>query len=502
VAGESSRRGHGPLQDVARVLAFVLPLAAVAARAQDTPDPMLGTVPFERWMIAGDHTQIPWKVTVSPATLDNHQRLKVTIGIAVEGKEIVKRARGQFRILLQFNDEQGGVYEDHGILELKDVTARVRSQGFYYTHSAFLRPGDYRVGIALVDTATREHSFARRTIHVDEIKDDPLPLAWNAIAPVEILAHDDAPEAWYLPYVAGRLSLSLSTARLMRLDLLMNLPAEDASATLYRNSMGALLPAFKALYQLGGQTALVNAAVLDLTRQRVSFEQAQGRDLDWTSLKNSLGLANPNVIDVHSLGNRGKSVEFFLSEINRRMDAGVKWRSETHPRAEISKAADTGEEAKPPREAGNAVVILSGPMMFPKGTEMHQIQPEEGADCPVFYIRYHTPLERRVVQYLTTMPANMNNRTVGPPVKGRSSGAVQSTPQATTVTATAVDPFSPEEADALENTLKPLHPKLFDVTTPEEFRKALAEIIDQLGRSSDGSAHPASRAQSSPTPQP
>jgi len=488
VAGESSRRGHGPLQNVSlggsnlpfvpflSFLAASLFLAAGTA-AQDTPDPVLGTVPFERWMAAGDHAQIPWKMTISPAVLDNHQRLRVTIAISVEGRELTKRpAHGQLRMLVQFNDQEGGTYEDHGILELKDATARIRSSGFYYTHDAFVRPGDYRVGVALVDTATREHSFARRTLHVDELKDDLLPTSWNALSPVEILSHDDVPESWYLPYIRGRLYLPLPTSRPVRVEVLMNLPAEDASAKLYRNSMSALLPAFKAMFQIGGQTTMIEAAVLDLSRQRVSFEQAQGRDLDWSSLKAALGLANPNVIDVHSLSTRGKSVDFFLSEVSRRIQAGAKWRADVagpqNPRTDVS-----GEDSNSkPRGPLHVVIVLSSPMMFAKGTDLHPIQLDDNPDCPVFYIRYHTPLERRVVSYLlpgapvTQRPAGGRN--------GRAPAPESTAP----TTVTSVEPFSPEEGDALENTLKPLRPKLFDVATPEQFRKALAEILEEIGR--------------------
>ena len=460
-------------------LFFPFLLFLFPAAAQETPDPVLGTVPFERWMATGDHTQIPWKMVITPAVLDNHQRLRVTIVITVDGREIAKRpAKGELRVLIQFNDEQGGTYEDHGILELKDVAARIRSSGFYYTHDAFVRPGDYRVGVALVDTGTREHSFARRNIHVDELKDDPLPVSWNAMSPVEILSHDDVPESWYLPYIQGRMSLPLATARPTRVEVLMNLPAEDASAKFYRTSMSALVPAFKALFQVGGQATLLNAAVLDLTRQRVSFEQGQGRDLDWSSLKTALGLANPNVIDVHSLSNRGKSVDFFLSEINRRMETGAKWRAEGHrdPPGQPPDKDSSGHSNTASREPVSAVIVLSSPMMFPKGTDLHPIQSEENADCPVFYIRYHTPLERRVVSYLLPS-APVPQRTTA----GRSGRA---TPQETMgpTTVTSVEPFSPEEADALENTLKPLRPRLFDVATPEQFRKALAEILEEIGR--------------------
>src|SRR5437764_4110728 len=142
-----------------RILLLILGLMAANVFAQELPDPVFGTVPFDRWMAGPDHAQIPWRVTVFPAVLDNHQRLRVAITITVEGKELVKRpARGQLRMLVQYNDEEGRAYEDHGTLELKDVNPRTRSSDFVYTHEALVRPGDYRIGLALVHTVTREHS--------------------------------------------------------------------------------------------------------------------------------------------------------------------------------------------------------------------------------------------------------------------------------------------------------------------------------------------------------
>jgi hypothetical protein len=156
------------------------------------------------------------------------------------------------------------------------------------------------------------------------------------------------------------------------------------------------------------------------------------------------------------------------------MEAGAKWRAEGHrdpPVAESSGNSNPGS-----REPVSAVIVLSSPMMFPKGTDLHPIQAEENADCPVFYIRYHTPLEHRVVSYLLPTSPVPQRTTVG-----RSSRvATPETSGPTTVT--SVEPFSPEEADALENTLKPLRPRLFDVATPEQFRKALAEILEEIGR--------------------
>ena len=42
--------------------------------------------------------------------------------------------------------------------------------------------------------------------------------------------------------------------------------------------------------------------------------------------------------------------------------------------------------------------------------------------------------------------------------------------------------FIPLESDQLEPMLKPLDPKLFDVLSAEQFRKALAAMMSEIGR--------------------
>ncbi len=39
-----------------------------------------------------------------------------------------------------------------------------------------------------------------------------------------------------------------------------------------------------------------------------------------------------------------------------------------------------------------------------------------------------------------------------------------------------------EPVDSLEHTLKPLQPHLYDVYTPAEFRKALANMFEELSK--------------------
>jgi hypothetical protein len=234
--------------------------------------------------------------------------------------------------------------------------------------------------------------------------------------------------------------LPLETRRPVRIELLVNLtPSEQASA-MRRNSrtLGALIPALKVLSQIDALNGSLNIAALDLARRRVCFEQDSVRDLDWPRLKMSLAQADPNVIDVHSLENRGQNAQFFLTEVSRRIAAG----------------GDAA--AKLPAEPVRILIVLSGPVVFDRSEDLHPIHPTNDLNCRVFYIRYHSRSMRPPSAPLLPSSASGHH----PPTRSASG----------------------TELDYLEQTLKPLKPRLFDVYSPQQFRKILGALMDEISR--------------------
>jgi hypothetical protein len=415
-------------------LSILAPAPQVFAQG-GSPDPVFASIPFEHWLTEGGQTKIRWMVGVSGGQLSSHQRLLARVTIELDGEELDKRrGQGQLILLVQFKDRAGRAYQTHQSIELKEVREAARSQSFVYTQDAFVAPGDYGVTFAFFATATEEHCIAQRTFHVATLKNDPLPEAWRDLPPVEFLSDASTPDAWYLPSVSGRLRLPLETTRPVRIELLVNLtPSEQASA-MRRSSrtLGALIPALKVISQVDARNGSLNIAALDLARRRVSFEQDSAGGLDWPRLKLSLAQADPNVIDVHSLENRGQNAQFFVTEVSRRIAAG-------------------GEPVR-------ILIVLSPPMVFDHGEDLHPIQLTNGVNCRVFYIRYHSRQMRP--PSATFLPRSASGRHPIPPIHS-SSGA---------------------ELDSLEQTLKPLKPRLFDVYSPEQFRKALGAVLDEISR--------------------
>jgi len=435
------------MSPVVRFAHFLLPIALAASPliAEAQTDPVFSTIPFDQWLSQGDQPHMRWNVRTSEPVLSAHQRLAEEIFAEVDGEELVKRrGKGQFLMLLQLADEKGRTWQSHQGIDLEHIGEGMKANDALFSQLVFLLPGDYRVSIVIYADATGEHSVIQRMLHVSPLKSDPLPGAWSDLPAVEIVPPSKPPDLWYLPSLEGKLRLTVATREPVNVDLVVNLtPSEEftGSTRVQNRNFEVLLPATKVLSQVNWENATFSLALLDISKRRVIYrqEKAPGRQdntsgLDWPHASASLAEVNPGVIDVKSLENRQYSAEFFLAEIRRRI----------------------APRRRTPRRS-RVVIVLSSKVQFASTQEVHPIVLNNPTDARVYYIRYQQP--PRIV--------------MGPPVVGRR-GQILDGSFAARRSYAAID--------QLEPLLKPLDPKLFEVGTPEQFRKALATILAEIAK--------------------
>ena len=423
------------------LLALLVLAAAPLALAQPgSLDPAFAGLPFEQWLAGGEQARMQWSVSVSRARLSAHQRLRADVEIRLDGAELARRRReGELLILLQISDQQGSRYQNHLSMDLAKVEEGVAKQDLVSTFTAFVTPGDYRVSVVLYDTATREHSLKQARMEVAPLRNDPLPGAWRDLPSVEYLPPADPPDSWYLPSLTGRLRLPLKPRSPVEIELIVNLtPSEwaSASAEMQNRNLSVLIPALKVISELAGPGVRLNAELLDLSRQRVAFHQDNVGVLNWTAMRRSLAEGGASTIDLQSLQRHRQSAAFFVAEVGRILAA--------------------------PHGPRRVLIVLSGPLAFERGVDLVPIALGPPPDCSVFYIRYHSfhpsPPARP--------PLARGPRRGPSPLGGW--GHPGELPDRDT------------QFDQLESTLKPLAPRLFDVDTPEEFRKALATLLAEI----------------------
>ncbi len=436
-------------------LPFLVGLAALPAAPswQDAPaDLIFRDYPFDQWIAANDHGTMRMNLRITPARLSHHQRLQSTVFAIIDGKEIAKRATGGELIFLeQITDRQGRRYKSHGKLTLRDAAEGVRNTELEYEQEMLILPGDYRVDIAVIHTASGDHGLVQKTFRVDALSDEPLPAASRDLPPLEYLEPADAPDRWYIPSLTGRLNLPLETGKAVRVELLVNSTQTEVavSSTRVRDiNMSALIPAMKVLTQIDVRNGTMNLSMLDLERRRVSFSQDAIHELDWPKLREALAGGNPNVIDVQSLANHKQSADFFLSQVSRRVESAA------------------------PEDPLLVLVILSAPMSFSHDVQLHPIETVRGANCVAFYIRYQPIPDFQSMHRRAITARNRGGDADGPGGFGRPG---QDIPV----------PRPSLADDYLEHTLKPLKPRRFNVTSPADFRRAVAAILHDVARATE-----------------
>lgn len=425
------------------VLVVLIVLAASHAFTQrGSLDPAFTKVPFDQWLQGGDQGQIRWTVHVLHPQLSTHQRLIARVEVQMDGAELAKlRGKGQLVIFVRLKDGEDRPYEDHGIIDLEKIEEGIRNQNVTYTASAFVLPGDYRVAVALFDTATGDHSAKQEKLHVPALKNDSLPGAWRDLPAVELIPHAEPPDSWYLPTVAGRLHLLAETRRPVQVAVIVNAtPSERLahSQQVPERNLGVLLPALKVISQVALRNGSLSVAVLDLARRRVTFHQEDMHNLDWRALRDSLKEADAGTIDVKSLEDRHRKAEFFEAEVSRTIDAAAKEKS-------------SGAEVP-----ACVLIVLSNMVEFELGENLQPIRVAPASSCRVFYFRYHPQMVPPAVP-VPALGRGRRQRPGLPPPALRES-----------------------QIDQLEPTLKPLAPQVFDVETPEQFRKALATALTAI----------------------
>ncbi len=264
----------------------------------------------------------------------------------------------------------------------------------------------------------------------------------------------DVPESWSLPrregfaaFASGRETASAGW------DVLVNMTPSERSfgpAASLRRNMAELLPTLKVLSGLNAKIHGPPVSVLDLTHQRIAFEALNATNPDWCTAQPGANRATTRVsIDAKSLAAQRSMREYFADEVVRH--AG---------------------ESGPARW----LIIMSGSLFFGRQEEtpLPELSPDPGRHIiyfrfspgPIPGFRPNSPPPPPATS-VDIAPAERihgplpGRDTVLPPNRGRGGPG-------------GMFP------DDLERLLKPMGARVISISTPEQFRKALASLIEEM----------------------
>ncbi|HVV43956.1 MAG TPA: hypothetical protein VHC72_02095 [Bryobacteraceae bacterium] len=404
-------------------LLLCLPFA-VSAQAQRGGAQLFSRYPFDAWAAESAKPGIRWDVDLEGARLTPHQRLSARIRIRVDDSEVRRRQGSQIVAFIRIEDASGRRYQTASTSWIRPLHEGGAYGDLTVTFAAFFLPGDYVISLAACDPKTLDHSFTRRRYHVGAIRSDPLPDAWKDLPAVEFIQQDFIPYSWYQPQLRSVIRLPVANEKPVRIELLVNItPSNLGSLSQFRNNMQLVIPSMKVLMGIEPASGSVGLTIADINRQALVYEQ-------------------PNLL---------------ISNIGRGAPPG---RSEwSHLRPILSDFSTAKVEAQTLAGQHRMLGFISGTLS-----------------------RLLAPPDPPRVLIVLSAPANFSHQQTAPPAE------LPPDPRRR-VFYLRYAPFPPHQrgewldamfADDIERILRPQGARIFRITSPEQFRKALAAILREI----------------------
>ncbi|HKT50360.1 MAG TPA: hypothetical protein VJV96_08680 [Candidatus Angelobacter sp.] len=365
---------------------------------------------FERFAGEGARQDISLHVQAYTHGLSAHQRMVTHLEMDIPGAELVKRvADGELLMLVEVKDSAGHSYRDSGFVDLRPITPDLHKKTWVSTWEAFALPGDYRVSFLLYDGKSGEHSFAQKDLHVSEIKHDSFADIWQGIPDWEFWAPlKDVRDNIYRPDIESKLHLALATKRRMQIDVLADLTPSGlfhGSGRFYSRFLAVALPLVRDLSEIHVNNGSLNVATLDLRQRRITFEQDDVTNLNWTALKEALAPENgPGMIDLKGLEQAREQPDFLRDQILRRMGtsseedvASPDGPAPSGPMVNVSGPCAGCSPAIKPEGPGknhpsdlpfHVFIVVGSPMDFYAFHHFPPIDPAQAENCVVYYLQY------------------------------------------------------------------------------------------------------------------
>lgn len=404
-------------------LAAIL-LAAEAAPGSQEPgqapsDP--ASLPLEEWLQAGPIEEIPWKLRISKPYLRTDQRLAVRFRARVQAKDLIPNQSGHDLFWLVRVQDPAGHWlnsNEPGRTTLEYPLTDNHVLDFRVT--AVFRPGEYRAVVLLYDRVADKRSLEIQDIEVEALKHDPLPGSFRNLPPVEFVTKVSGWDVFYHPELQGKLWLPLETKRPVEIQILVNFGAtkqHTGRLAPYYLNIAQMVGALKPLTEIRLLNGTMRVTGFDLNARKIIFDQENLTELDWPRLQEAVSAASPRVVSVEELASSTQRAAFFRDLLAERL--------------RVPGADSATKDGRDPGQASphRVFIVLSNYILFPRGTDLTPVEPPADCDCRVYHLRYQL------------LYANW---------------------------------------DELEEVMRPLKPRRFDIQWPEHLRKALGQILNEL----------------------
>lgn len=405
-------------------VALALDAPSAVAQTAEERDPGRAFIPFEEWYAAGPRLQIPWQITVRRQFMRADLRLSAGFSVTVPARELNRLGpQHELFLLARVGNQQGHWLPSFGLLSRKLDQPLPPSEEITLAMSFIARPGRYTLALVLYDRVTGLRSLASKPLHVEPIRNDPLPDLYRDLPDVEFPPPAAGLDRFLEPKVTSRLWLPLTSVPAPRVDVLINF----GTSTLQSNSrsdnlrLWILARAVRLFSQLDAPPGSLRITGVDADSRRMLFVLDDMRNIPWDAVRDAVIAARSGVINAAALAGRERNAWFFRETIHNLLGTSA-------PAGGASDGDDSPGEERP--AAPRVLIVVSNPVDF-ASTDV-RLPRAEDCNCRVFYLCYRF-----------------------------------------------VDAAAPDELGGL---LSPLNPRRFDLHRPEDVRKAVAAILKEINQ--------------------
>ena len=392
---------------------------AIPSIAQDDAQLDLKSIPISDWLNAGETTEIPWTLIIRDAYLRMDQRLEVGYLTRIRAKDLNRTGSAHELFLVnRISTPDGEWLNAPSVLQQSIEKELPNNVEAQFPMRVCVQPGDYVLWLVLYDRKTGKHNVAKRRIRVPEISKDPLPEVYARLPLVEFPKPRETQED-PVSYVTSELFLPVRNKRPLEIELISTLSPPEQWAGRAR------------LVRSHNENTVGALAALSQLELDIGSMSIAGLDL----LRHEVVFEQRDFRKVNWTAlmealQKAGSPHITTKALEERKANGAFFREFLSRRLGFNKSPDSSEGAHRD-EPLHVFIVVTGSWLFERGSDLTPLQLEGDCRCRIYHLRFR-----------------LNNN----------------------------DLF-----DELAKVMKPLRPKTFNLLTPRDLRKAIAEILQDLG---------------------
>lgn len=165
-----------------------LSFAAFAAQEKGAKDEPRPDLPIDQWLRGPDRQDFKWRVELLAPRLTFQQRNLVQVRAYVDVAPIHGDSHHDFYFVLRVADEQGNWLHDETFNHYPLPPGLDKDNEIQYSAGMYAKPGKYTAALVLYDVASGKGNVWRKAFEIKPPKNDPLPQMDRDLPPVEFIS--------------------------------------------------------------------------------------------------------------------------------------------------------------------------------------------------------------------------------------------------------------------------------------------------------------------------